>query len=154
MKARLALKTDREVCLALSKAAAEERDPELGWSRDAAEETFDLAMGGSPTLFVVERRGEVVGLSLASIEGFAFSSGVFVCVQVVYVRPDIRGTRAAVVLLQAVVNWSLRLNARRTAFSTLGHDALDQRTARFLVRCLSGLGTSKVGYCVEVDHGR
>ncbi len=130
MFARLAMPEDKDAVLALAQMDVEETLPHLDFQRDVAEATFDQAVTrADPTIFVVEDQREVVGFLVGMLESYAFTSGVFVVQEVLYVRPDYRGTRAAVHLIKEFFRWGDIVGAREWIVG-VSNGFQPERTAR------------------------
>ena len=146
MPVRLALPRDEAAILALTRMDVAETLPHLDFDEAITRATFhDALTKAAPTIFVYEtREGEVVGFLLAYIHGYAFTSGIFTVQEVLYVRPDKRGTLAAASLMAEFTRWSDSLGARENIGGNSNKFHSD-RTAKFL-----GLfGFEIVGYFVK-----
>jgi len=132
MLARLAVATDEEAVVGLARMQVEETLPHLDFSEAATRETFTNAIKwADPTIFVCEGPGrEVIGYLMALANGYAFTSGLFVVQEALYVRPDKRGTRAAAFLVKHFVQWGERMQAREIIFG-ISNGFRPDRTARF-----------------------
>lgn len=142
MIVRLAMPEDKDAVVGLAQMQVEETLPHLDFQREAAEETFEQSIKfADPTFFVCEQNREVIGYLMGLLEGYAFTSGIFVVQEVLYVRPDKRGTRAAVKLLKEFVRWGEILDAREMIFG-VSNGYNDERTTRFLEKVT---GAQRVG---------
>lgn len=109
----------------------EETLPHLDFVEEIARQTVkDFVKTAYPTFFVVEENRRVVGFLMAQMNSYAFTSGLFTSQEVIYVRPDRRGTRAAVHLVKIFNEWSDRLQAREV-FTGIANGFQPDRTARF-----------------------
>lgn len=133
MRARLVLEADRERLAWVAHVAAAESEPGLGFSRAAFDESFDAALRGALTCFVVEVRHEIAGFMLARIDGFYFASGISTSLDIIFVLPGWRGTRAPAILLKSFVEWSEAVGARRK-YMGINNGFHPERTARFFAR--------------------
>ena len=98
---------DRDTVLELGQAHVAERAPHLRWDEWRANRQIDLALAkANPTIFVAEEDDEVVGYLLAVRVDFAACAGFYVECQLLYVRPDKRGSRAAAKLFAGFVRWA------------------------------------------------
>lgn len=144
--ARLAMPEDKDAVLSLAQMQVEETLPHLDFRRELAEETFDQSIAHAyPTIFVVEDNREVVGFLMGMLEGYAFTTGVFVLQEVIYVRPDKRGTRAAVHLIKEFARWGEIVGAREIIFG-IANGFQPQRTAKLFEKLT---GAKIVGYCLK-----
>lgn len=142
MFVRLAVGTDLPAYIELARLAVEESERVAVFRPEKVEATFRRYIAAAdPTIFVVERNREIVGFLNASIYEYDFADGLFTVQQVLYVRPDNRGTRASALLMQEFVSWSDRLGALE---NTGGNDngLFSERTAKFLER----FGFERVGF--------
>lgn len=133
MRTRLAEERDRAAFLAMARAAAAEGEKLLEFDEDVTSARFDDALHGAhPTLFVYET-DRLAGFAACTIDGFLFASGLMTTLQVLYVTPEKRGTRAAVYLVRAFLGWSDAVGARHkylgTNFATRPH-----QTAKLFAR--------------------
>ena len=131
MLARLAIPEDEDAVVALAKMQVEETLPHLEFIEWVTRDTFHNSMKfADPTIFVVEDNREVVGYLMALMNGYAFTDGVFAVQEVIYVRPDKRGTRAAAHLVNAFVQWAERIEAKEIIFG-ISNKFQPERTAKF-----------------------
>lgn len=81
--------------------------PHLLWNDERADATFDKYLEtANPTIFVVEDKREVIGFLVALLVDYGFLSGFFVTQEVLYVKPEKRGTRAAAHLIKLFNSWA------------------------------------------------
>ncbi len=141
MHVRLVMPEDLDAVLSMAELQVAETFPHLGFDRDRAAETFRQSIEtGSPTGFVAEADNEVVGMIAGRIGGYDFTSGVFVCLEVLFVRPDKRGTRAAVKLLREYIRWGEIVGAREIFFGVS-----NPRNAARASRLYEHLGAERIG---------
>lgn len=132
MFTRLAIESDEDVFVKLSRAAVLESASHVGFSGDRVRATFQKYIDtANPTIFVVEERRDVFGFLMATMSGYRFADGFYTTQEVMFVRPDKRGSRAAVLLVKQFVTWSDQLGALE---NTGGNDngLFTERTARLL----------------------
>lgn len=142
MFARLVMPEDKDAVLALAEMQVMETLPHLDFQRDVAEQTFENAVKhADPTIFVAEDRGEVVGYLMGMLEGYAFTSGVFVVQEVLYVKPGRRGSRAAVHLIKMFDEWAQIVGARESIMG-ISNKFQPGRTSRLFQRIT---GAEEVG---------
>lgn len=140
---RLAMPEDKDAVLSLAQMQVEETLPHLDFRRDLAERTFErIVTTADPTGFVALQDGEVIGYLMATLNTYSFSSGVFVSQEVLYVRPDKRGTRAAVHLIKEFVRWGEIVGAREWLYG-ISNGFQPERTARLFERLT---GAERVGF--------
>lgn len=132
MLVRLAIDTERDTVVDLCVAAVEESVRDIAPERACIEATFQAYLASAdPTFFVVEQKRDIVGFLMATIGGYTYASGIYTTQQVMYVRPDKRGTRAATLLIRHLEDWSRHLGAREITGGN-NNGLYTERTARFL----------------------
>lgn len=96
-------------------AAVRESVPDIEPELPIIDATIDAYFASAdPTFFVVEGAGRrLVGFMMATIGGYAFASGIYTTQQVMYVRPENRGSRAATLLIRNLIDWSRLLGAKQ-----------------------------------------
>lgn len=115
MRIRLALTEDEDVIVAMARryhAEAAVSMP-LGLDERVVRRTMrDYLATANPTIFVAEKpNGHLVGLLVASIQPYLFQSGLWTHVEILYVQPENRGTRAAPELIAHFDAWSRQIGA-------------------------------------------
>lgn len=131
MFARLALASEEDAVINLARMQVEETLPHLDFDEAVTRQTFKNYLTlADPTIFVADDHGEVVGYMMALAQAYAFTSGLFVVQEALYVRPDYRGTRAAARLVSIFVQWGERLKAREIIFG-IANGFQPERTAKF-----------------------
>lgn len=143
MKARLALPSDEDAFVALARQAHEESLPHVPYSEAKVRATFHRYLTTAhPTITVaVGSDGTLSGFASQTISEYPSGDGLYTTLEVTFVRPDKRGSRAAALLLRWFVAWSDGLGALE---STGGNDNSlhSERTSKFLSR----FGFETVGY--------
>lgn len=142
MFVRLALEDDFDAIVELARENCELSTPYLEFSEEKVRETCASYLANAdPTLFVVEHKREVVGLLAATINEYRHATGLFTTQEVIFVRSDHRGSRAAALLLKELIRWSEMLGAKEI---TGGNDNKfnSERTAKFLQH----FGFEQVGF--------
>ena len=142
MFVRLAMPEDAEAIVELARMNCAISTPHLEFSRERVLETVDSYLKrADPTMFVCEDRREVIGLLVATMSAYRHATGLYTTQEVLFVRPDKHGTRAAVLLIKQLIAWSERLGAIEI---TGGNDNKfkSERTARFLEH----FGFEQVGF--------
>jgi len=143
---RLAMPYDKDAVIDLVRMQVEETLPHLDFDYEIAEETWYQAINhADPTVFVAEEDGEVIGFLIGLLEGYAFTSGIFVVQEVIYVRPDKRGTRAAAALLKEFLAWGEVVGARECILG-VSNKLHPERTAKFMERVT---GAEQVGFYLK-----
>lgn len=145
IRTRLALAEDWPRILPLFRAHAEEFGAHLGFDEDRTRELFHNAVTkASPTVWVAECEGDLIGYLAGEIYGYFFTSGIYVQQELIFVRPDKRGTRAAVKLIREFIRWGDMLGARELFFGT-STNFQPERTARLFEH----FGAERVGYSLK-----
>lgn len=140
------IEEDADAVVALARMQQEETLPHLDFSEEITRETIKLSLvRAEPTVFVVESDREVVGYLMALVSNYAFTSGLFVVQEALYVRPDKRGTRAAANLVKLFVQWGEHMQAREIIFG-ISNEFQPERTARFFENVA---GAKAVGFYLK-----
>jgi L-amino acid N-acyltransferase YncA len=147
MLVRLAHEADLPDIVEMARLNMAETRPELPFSEEVCRDTFAQYLAtAAPTIWVVEQQRRPIGFMLAEIRGFRASSGFSTAQEVLFVRPDKRGTRAAVLLMKNFLAWSVRLGAVEINGGN-DNDFNSERTARFLEH----FGFRRVGFAMRRD---
>ena len=154
MRVRLALSTDRAAIYRLGVEYADEvRDlmPGVRFEEERANQVFSAYLERSnPTIFVAEASdGDVVGFMLASIQPFPFMSGLWTNIELIYVTPVKRGTRAAAELLSTFDAWSERIGAKMSMGGN-ANKLHSERTASFFEK----FGFQRLGFAMAKFRDR
>lgn len=134
MKLRLALPSDEDSFVVLAKAAHEESLPHVAYSEAKVRATFQrYLVTAHPTITVVAAGDDLVAFASQTISEYPSGDGIYTTLEVSFVRPDKRGSRAAALLLRWFAEWSDQLGALE---STGGNDNSlhSERTSKFLSR--------------------
>lgn len=142
MKVRSVAPEDMDAILAMAEMHVEETLPHLEFHRGIAEANFH-ALVNAPEIgaFCAERAGEVVGWICGTANNYRFSYGKFVELDVLFVRPENRGSRAAALLIATFLKWSTLVGAKDTFLS-----ATNPKTSRQTGRMFQRFGAEAVGY--------
>lgn len=112
MLVRLALKSDEDRIVELARINHGLSTPYLEFSEEKCRETVQSYLDtAAPTIFVAEEDGHVVGLLLATINGFRHATGLYVASEVLFVDPAYHGSRAAILLMNELIDWAKLLGA-------------------------------------------
>lgn len=152
-RVRLAEPSDYEAVRGLAKLNHEESCPERQWSEERMFATFhdDYLQDGGAVIFVVEREGDVAGFVLTGVYKYRAFDGLFTVQEVLFVRPDKRGTRAAALLMKKLIEWSRDVVGAQQIVGGNDNDVHSEQTARFLSR----FGFRSCGYMMRLElHGR
>jgi len=107
VRCRLAREDDRAALLEMGRAMVAELRPMLRFDERRARRHFDRHFADpSITFFVVEEGGAVAGFLCAGRCDYAACSGFYVEQQLFYVRPEMRGSRAAATLFAGFARWA------------------------------------------------
>lgn len=147
MYVRLGLKSDEDAVIEMARSACAEGITGKQFSEEVARATYAQYLAtANPTIFVVESAGQVVGVLMASISEYWFASGHFASQELLFVKPERRGSRAAALLLSHLVAWSKSLEAREItggADNGLHNDIATRTIERF--------GFQRVGHFLKRD---
>lgn len=132
MFVRLALRSDTDAIVEMARINASHiRRPHTFVADKVRGVVDDYIATANPTLWVCEERRECVGFAKGVISEYDYCDGIYTTLQVIFVRPEKRGSRAALLLLREFLAWSDRLGAvENTAGSD--NEFQTERTARFL----------------------
>lgn len=123
---------DTEAIVAMARINAEQTMAHHKFNPDKVRLTVERYLStANPTIMVVEDRRDVIGFFKATISEYDFTDGVYTTLEVIFVRPDKRGTRAAALLLREFIRWSDRLGAKENTGGN-DNDFRSERTTRFL----------------------
>lgn len=145
MFVRLALETDFDRITEMAAANVAETLPAgEPFSAVRVRELLDQYLEtANPTFFVVESQRQVVAFLMATMGKFDHRDGFYTCQRVLYVAPEKRGTRAAVLLMRELIRWSQALGAVEIIGGN-DNSFRSDRTAGFL----GHFGFEKVGYAM------
>lgn len=145
MFVRLALESDIEDIVDMARLNITETRPDLDFDEYKCRETvYRYLDTAEPTIFVVEHKRKVVAMLLASIYAYRAAAGLFTTQEVLFVRPENRGTRAAVILMKHLISWSAQLGAKEIIGGN-DNDFRSERTAKFLEH----FGFERVGFSMK-----
>lgn len=146
MKVRLALPSDEEAIVEMAKTNMGTR-PTLAFSERRCRETIrDYLEQATPTIFVAEQENEVYGMLVCDFYEYRAADGLFTVQEVLFVRPEKRGGRAAALLMKELISWSKMLGAREIIGGN-DNEFNSDRTAKFLEH----FGFKRVGHSMRRD---
>ncbi len=149
MIVRLAMPGEEDAFVDLAKLMLAESYPHLTFNETIARATYRRYLDTAhPTFFFAERDGRIVGVLQATISGYDFADGIFTTLCGTFVHPDMRGTRAAALLMSEFTRWSDRLGAIE---STGGND--NNLTTERTTRLMGHFGFEPVGKFVRRKRG-
>lgn len=155
MFVRLALRGEEDAFVEMGKANVAETLPGQPCEESRLRKTFqDYLKTAQPTIFVVDDYRTPVGLLLADIGEYEYRAGLFAIQRVLYVKPEKRGTRAAVLLTKELIRWANSIGAVEIIGGN-DNGFQSERTAAFLEH----FGFEKVGFTMSKrltgqSHGR
>lgn len=153
MTARLALPADIEQFVELAEIAHAESLPHVEYAEHKVRATFQRYLDSAhPTITVVDRKTGLAGLAgfcLQTISEYPSGVGLYTTAEVLFVRPDCRGTRAAAHLLRWFNDWSD--NVIGALESTAGND--NQLRSENTAKLLSRFGFEPVGIFMRRRKG-
>ena len=145
MRIRLALDDEAEIFVGMVRETVAEASRPQRFDADVTRETFRQYLETSdPTIWFAERDGVVVGYSVVSVGQFRYSSCLYILQEVIWVRPDNRGTRAAALLTKNLI-----AEAERRGIPEIigGNDSgVNPELSK---RFLEHFGFETVGYCMR-----
>ena len=145
MKVRLADEDDFHSIVEMARMNMEETRPEIEFDEDVAYATcYQYLDTASPTIYIAERDAEPIGFLLADMYSYRAANGIFTTQEVLFVRPEHRGTRAAVLLMKTLIDWSKQLGAKEIVGGN-DNEFQSDRTARFLEH----FGFKRVGHAMR-----
>lgn len=108
---RLALESDRAAIIELARLHPVEVTPWLTFDADRCNATISRGLAPDPylTIFVAEDEDGLVGYLVASRTDYAACAGFYLNLDLFYVEPRKRGSRAAAKLFAGFVRWAERL---------------------------------------------
>lgn len=112
MIVRLALETDTDRIVELARMNHDMSTAYLEFSEERCRETVrEYLDTASPTIFVAEEEGRVIGLLLATINSYRHAAGLYVACEVIFVDRAYHGSRAAILLVKELISWAELLGA-------------------------------------------
>lgn len=154
MFVRLALDDEEDTFVRLAVADLAETMPGEPYDEGVLRLTFRKYLErANPTIFFAEHERQVVGMAMSHLVPFDHRAGFYATQRVLYVLPENRGTRAAVLLMRHLVRWAEEIGAAEIAGGN-DNSFNSDRTAAFLAH----FGFEKVGYAMvkrleERRHG-
>lgn len=144
MIVRLALERDTEAIVEMARINMATR-PTLAFDEGRCRKTIRSYLDhASPTIFVAESKGEVVGMLVCDFYEHRAARGLFAVQEVLFVLPEKRGTRAAAMLMRELLIWAKTIGANEIVGGN-DNEFNSERTARFLSR----FGFKAVGYAMR-----
>ena len=146
MRVRLALEEDEAVITGMVRANMAATRPTLVFDSVRCAETFRGYMNdAAPTIFVAEEDdGNLAGVLVCDFFEHRAACGHFAAQELLYVRPDKRGTRAAALLTKELVTWAGLIGANEIVGGN-DNEFNSDRVARFLER----FGFKRVGWTMR-----
>lgn len=144
MLVRLAMEYDFEAIAEMAKINAETR-PNLTFNENILYDTlYSYIDKASPTIWVCEDKRKVIGFFVADIYGYRAFDGHYTTQEVIFVRPEHRGSRAAVLMMKHFIAWSVQIGAKEIIGGN-DNEFNSERTAKFLEH----FGFKRVGYSMR-----
>lgn len=142
---RLALESDADAIVAMARTNMEQTRPTLTFNEDRCRKTIRGYLDhASPTIFIAESNGEAVGMLVCDFLEHRAANGHVAIQEVLFVRPDKRGTRAAALLMKELVAWAGEIGANEIVGGN-DNEFNSEQTARFLER----FGFKRVGFAMR-----
>lgn len=134
MLARLLIDSDIPQILKLAEAHAREITPGHEFSPERALVTYNRYRNdGNGIHFVAEEGRDIVGYIGAYISDYPYTVGHAVVLDVIYVKPECRGSRAAALLMTRFTEWADRVKPLETFFRT-GNSGMSPKLSAFFQR--------------------
>lgn len=147
MKVRLALESDADSIVEMARTNMEQTRPTLQFNEARCRATIqNYLSSASPTIFVADHENQAVGLLVCDFYEHRAADGHFAVQEVLFVRPDRRGTRAAALLMKELVTWAGMIGANEIVGGN-DNEFNSDRTARFLEH----FGFKRVGHSMRRD---
>lgn len=144
MFVRLAVRSDFDAIVEMARENAT-TVPHLVFNEERVRHTLEGYLAdASSTFWVVDHRRDILGFLQAHWKAYDAFDGHFTVQQVLYVRPDKRGTRASVLLMKQLVAWSEMLGAKEIIGGN-DNEFNSERTAKFLEH----FGFKRVGFAMR-----
>lgn len=144
MQVRLALEHEEDLIVEMARINMQTR-PTLTFSEARCRETFrSYIRDASPTIWVAEDKSGVVGMLVADFYLHRAANGLFTTQEVLFVKPERRGGRAAALLMKQLIDWSLELGANEIVGGN-DNEFNSEQTARFLGK----FGFQRVGHAMR-----
>lgn len=132
MFVRLVMDYDKADVVRMLVANLEETMPGEPYSVEKLNALFDKSIAtAQPTIWVVEHRRKAIAVLMSYMLQFDYRDGLYTTQRVIYVSPEHRGTRAAVLLAKHLVTWSKNLGAAKIKGGN-DNSFRSERTAGFL----------------------
>ncbi len=141
MQVRLALEDEEDLIVEMARTNMTTR-PTLTFNEARCRQTFcDYIKHASPTIWVAEDKHGVAGMLVADFYLHRAADGLFVSQEVLFVKPERRGGRAAAMLMKTLIDWSREIGANEIIGGN-DNEFNSEQTAKFLRR----FGFDQVGY--------
>lgn len=135
MLCRRATPVDEDEIVVMGAADVAETLPGVVFSEQRGREALKLGFTtGQPRVMVVEHDGRLLGFSMSAIGQLYYTEGLFVLIEVIYVEPKRRGSRAALLLGQEFVRWGLEDVKAKRLFAGNINAFASERLAQFWER--------------------
>ena len=145
LRVRLALAADEDAIVEMARTNMEQTRPTLKFNEARCRQTVQNYLDfANPTIFVAEDEAEVVGLLVCNFYEYHAADGLYATQEVLFVRPDKRGTRAAALLMKELIAWATMLGAQEIVGGN-DNEFNSERTARFL----GHFGFKRVGFAMR-----
>ena len=144
MQVRLALEDEEDVIVEMARTNMATR-PTLTFSEQRCRETFrNYIREASPTIWVAEDKNGYAGMLVADFYSHRAANGLFTTQEVLFVKPERSGGRAAALLMKTLIDWSREIGANEIVGGN-DNEFNSEQTAKFLGR----FGFERVGYSMR-----
>lgn len=149
MFVRLALENEVEDIVEMARHNCETTCAGEAYSAEKVRETFQRYLDtAESTFFVVEHERKIIGFLQAYMLSYDYREGLYTVQKVLYVTPEKRGSRAAMLLMKHLIEWSRQIGADRIEGGN-DNSFRSEQTASFLRH----FGFQKVGYAMRLNMG-
>ena len=144
MQVRLALEDEEDLIVEMARTNIATR-PTLTFNEQRCRETFrSYIRHASPTIWVAEDKSGTAGMLVADFYLHRAANGLFVSQEVLFVKPERRGGRAAAMLMKTLIDWGREIGANEIVGGN-DNEFNSEQTAKFLRR----FGFEQVGYAMR-----
>lgn len=145
MFVRLAMNYDIPAIIEMARANMDETCPHLVFDEERCRKICEQSIErAQPTIWVVDLKREAIAFLSAEMYEYDAAEGFYTTQKVLYVKPAYRGSRAALILMKTLVEWSEKLGANEIIGGN-DNSFNSERTAKFLKH----FGFENVGFAMR-----
>jgi L-amino acid N-acyltransferase YncA len=136
---------DFDEVVAMARTNMEQTRPTLTFNEQRCRDTLESSVAiASPTIYVVEEKRKLIGFLVMDFFSHQAADGLYAVQQVLFVKPEKRGTRAATLLMRQLIEWAARIGCNEIIGGN-DNEFNSERTAKFLEH----FGFKKVGFAMR-----